>query len=232
MLEKLIQGGMMMIPLMACSVLMLSVLIERGRAFYLNSRIDVRALRARILELLEEGRVEDAITLCGSTPGPTSAVLLVGLQTYKKALAVNASLEVQRALMVKAMEDCKVCYDMSVRNAAGSIIQFLYGDDGMDASKIESQKVPYIEKQPGEIVEEYVFGDNFEELEGIMTEDAWASLNAPAALKKCRLAMADHFKNILADRDFIITQMFDYKVESTVMYPVSIMRTITIAKGL
>ncbi len=105
MLEKLIQGGMMMIPLMACSVLMLSVLIERGRAFYLNSRIDVRALRARILELLEEGRVEDAITLCGSTPGPTSAVLLVGLQTYKKALAVNASLEVQRALMVKAMED-------------------------------------------------------------------------------------------------------------------------------
>ena len=147
--------------------------------------------------------------------------------------AVNTSETgyLQRKL-VKAMEDCKVCYDMSVRNAAGSIIQFLYGDDGMDASKIESQKVPYIEKQPGEIIEEYVFGDNFEELEGIMTEDAWASLTAPAALKKCRLAMADHFKNILADRDFIITQMFDYKVESTVMYPVSIMRTITIAKGL
>jgi biopolymer transport protein ExbB len=91
MLEKLIMGGIMMIPLMACSVIMVAVLIERGRAFYLNSRVDIRALRA--------------MTLCASTPSPVSAVMLVGLQTYKKTLAVNAGLELQRTLMVKAMED-------------------------------------------------------------------------------------------------------------------------------
>lgn len=105
MLEKLIMGGIMMVPLMACSVIMVAVLIEKGRAFYLNGRIDIRALRARILELLEDGRIDEAMTICGGTPSPVSAVLLVGLQTYKKALAVNAPLDVQRDLMVKAMDD-------------------------------------------------------------------------------------------------------------------------------
>lgn len=105
MLEKLIMGGFMMIPLMACSVIMVAVLIEKGRAFHLNNKIDLRALRVKILELLEEGRIDEAITLCAATPSPVSAVMLVGLQTYKKALAVNASLDVQRALMVKAMDD-------------------------------------------------------------------------------------------------------------------------------
>ena len=30
------------------------------------------------------------------------------------------------------MEDLKVSYDLSVRNASGNIIQFLYGEDGVD----------------------------------------------------------------------------------------------------
>merc|ERR1711871_852018 len=45
---------------------------------------------------------------------------------------------IQRKL-IKAMEDCKVVYDLSVRNANGTIIQFKYGDDGMDYNKIETQ---------------------------------------------------------------------------------------------
>ena len=45
---------------------------------------------------------------------------------------------IQRKL-IKAMEDCKVVYDLSVRNARGSIIQFKYGEDGMDYNKIETQ---------------------------------------------------------------------------------------------
>jgi biopolymer transport protein ExbB len=105
MLEKLIQGGYIMVPLMACSVIMLAVLIEKYRAFRLNDRVDIRALRARTLELLETDRIDEAMTVCAATPSPISAVMLVGLQTYKKALAVNASLDVQRSLMVKAMDD-------------------------------------------------------------------------------------------------------------------------------
>jgi DNA-directed RNA polymerase II subunit RPB1 len=43
---------------------------------------------------------------------------------------------IQRKL-IKAMEDLKVTYDFSVRSNNGNIVQFVYGDDGMDAIKIE-----------------------------------------------------------------------------------------------
>ena len=46
MLERLISGGFMMIPLMACSVIMVAVLIERGLAFHRNAKLDIRTLRA------------------------------------------------------------------------------------------------------------------------------------------------------------------------------------------
>ena len=40
---------------------------------------------------------------------------------------------IQRKI-VKLMEDLKVDYDYTVRNSSGCIIQFVYGNDGMDAT--------------------------------------------------------------------------------------------------
>ena len=37
------------------------------------------------------------------------------------------------------MEDLKVNYDYSVRTSNNIIIQFIYGDDGMDSVFVESQ---------------------------------------------------------------------------------------------
>ena len=45
---------------------------------------------------------------------------------------------IQRRL-VKAMEDLIIRYDGTVRTAVGSIVQFLYGEDGMDGIRIEGQ---------------------------------------------------------------------------------------------
>lgn len=47
---------------------------------------------------------------------------------------------IQRRL-IKAMEDVKVFHDKSVRNAIGDIIQFVYGDDGLDASFLLSEYI-------------------------------------------------------------------------------------------
>ncbi|MDA0838592.1 MAG: MotA/TolQ/ExbB proton channel family protein [Planctomycetota bacterium] len=121
MLEKIIQGGYMMIPLMICSVLALGVFIDRCLAFMRNNRIDVRALRAEILTLLAEGRDEDAITLCASTPGPVSAVLLVGLQTHVKLKAVHEKPDSIRTIMGKAMED----YSLHAMNAVQKRLSIL-----------------------------------------------------------------------------------------------------------
>mmetsp|Transcript_4461 Transcript_4461/g.6549 ORF Transcript_4461/g.6549 Transcript_4461/m.6549 type:complete len:1672 (+) Transcript_4461:139-5154(+) len=45
---------------------------------------------------------------------------------------------IQRRL-IKSMEDFQVKYDGTVRDSAGNILQFLYGEDGMDGVKLESQ---------------------------------------------------------------------------------------------
>jgi DNA-directed RNA polymerase II subunit RPB1 len=52
---------------------------------------------------------------------------------------------IQRRL-VKAMEDSKINYDNTVRTATGSIIQYIYGEDGMDGCKIETQYINTINK--------------------------------------------------------------------------------------
>jgi len=45
---------------------------------------------------------------------------------------------IQRRL-IKAMEDLIVRYDGTVRNSVGDIVQFLYGEDGLDGCKVEGQ---------------------------------------------------------------------------------------------
>ncbi|PKK78623.1 DNA-directed RNA polymerase II subunit RPB1 [Rhizophagus irregularis] len=47
---------------------------------------------------------------------------------------------IQRRL-VKALEDVMVKYDGTVRNSLGDILQFCYGEDGMDACFVESQNI-------------------------------------------------------------------------------------------
>lgn len=50
---------------------------------------------------------------------------------------------IQRRL-VKALEDVMAKYDGTVRNSLGDIVQFVYGEDGLDAVHIESQRVDII----------------------------------------------------------------------------------------
>jgi DNA-directed RNA polymerase II subunit RPB1 len=42
--------------------------------------------------------------------------------------------------LIKAMEDLTISQDRSFRNSIGDILQFIYGEDGMDASKLLNQK--------------------------------------------------------------------------------------------
>ncbi|KAM3407632.1 hypothetical protein ACQJBY_001166 [Aegilops geniculata] len=41
--------------------------------------------------------------------------------------------------LMKGLEDLSVFYDQTVRNASGGIVQFVYGDDGMDPVKMEGK---------------------------------------------------------------------------------------------
>jgi len=105
MLEIIIKGGSMMVPLVAESVLALGIALDRWLAFRRDAKIDVRTLRAKVLRLLGEGRLAEAADLCASTPGPVSAVLLAGIQAYARHSKVTQRAETLRPLVEDALED-------------------------------------------------------------------------------------------------------------------------------
>ena len=57
---------------------------------------------------------------------------------------------IQRRL-IKGLEDIKVEYDMTVRNNKNKIIQFSYGDDNFDTTKVENQQIPIIKQTINDI---------------------------------------------------------------------------------
>ena len=83
MLEYIIDGGWIMFPLVALSVLALAVIIDRVRAYRVAS-VDSDSLRDSVLDLLQQGRVDEAIAACERFKGPVAAVLLVGLHKYRR----------------------------------------------------------------------------------------------------------------------------------------------------
>ena len=128
--------------------------------------------------------------------------------------------------LVKAMEDCKIYYDYTVRNASGAIIQFLYGEDGMDASKIESQPLYYLEMDMKDLIKTYKIVD-IQSISNYMSDEAISQMTSDDCLDRCH----KHFDKIIEDREFLINDVFDKKKESSIMYPVSFMRMINIVKN-
>ena len=61
---------------------------------------------------------------------------------------------IQRRL-IKGLEDLKVEYDMTVRNNQNKIVQFKYGDDGIDTVRIESQSIPFVDSSIEELYSHY-----------------------------------------------------------------------------
>lgn len=137
--------------------------------------------------------------------------------------AVNTSETgyIQRKL-VKAMEDCKVNYDMTVRNAAGVIIQYLYGEDGMDACKIESQGLPHMDMDLDKIKATYGLVDGVNDFKSFLDPELFATLKKDHAAFEKR--MAQHHAQILEDREHVIVKMNNGAYEGSILYPVALNR--------
>lgn len=105
MLESIVNGGVMMWPLVVLSVIGWAVVLDRAWAFYQHGKIDYPALRSQVRQKLTAGDLEGAELLCASTPGPTSAVLLAGLQAFRKLAPDKRTPESIQVVVGNAMED-------------------------------------------------------------------------------------------------------------------------------
>ena len=125
---------------------------------------------------------------------------------------------VQRRL-VKSMEDAKVYYDFTVRNAVGNIIQYVYGDDGMNGTKIEQQQVPFVDMNPVQLAHNYLLTED-DELSVYMLKPAVIQTKKHIGLCK------DLFEEIVEDRHVLITEIFNNTKIDYIQYPIPFKRII------
>lgn len=126
---------------------------------------------------------------------------------------------VQRKL-IKSLEDAMVTYDLTVRNANQKILQFVYGDDGVDTTKQSKHDLKILKMGNAEIAEKYKFTN--------------AELGK---LKYNAKQNDDYYQFLLAMRDDLrqskVRASMNYIVmESSYMLPVNLMRIINNVKGM
>ena len=93
-LKLLSQGGLVMAPLAACSVLALAVIIERYLALRGAERGGAE-LVAVIRLALRRGEGLEALKRCEKAPGPVASVLAAGLRAYLLGTPVRQAMEEQ-----------------------------------------------------------------------------------------------------------------------------------------
>ena len=132
---------------------------------------------------------------------------------------------IQRRL-VKGMEDIRVEFDYSVRNASGCIVQFLYGEDGIDPTTIEKQIVPSIKMNFSELEHKYksVINDNWDKYLNVTSYKKFRKYSEDYVEK----LFNDYFKEVLDDKRYLIEYVKRGKfLESEVVYyPINIKRLI------
>jgi len=129
-----------------------------------------------------------------------------GLQVYD-----TADTGYMQRQLVKAMEDLTIQHDGSVRDAVGNIVQFAYGEDGINCTKIESQPLNLGAMSNEEIAAQFA------------VKDVSAERNAA------------YIKSITEDRYLLVERVYQRKLEKAdkqnVYYPVHLDRLVhTVAR--
>lgn len=138
---------------------------------------------------------------------------------------------IQRRL-IKGLEDLKVEYDMTVRNSRGKIIQFLYGDDGFDPMKTETQTIPIVSMSTQDIYMHYDMVGLTKEEKGL---DAIYTKGTVSRLRKQReetkALCKKYIDRMMEARDKLVDRVFRFKDDSAVVVPVAFQHTINNVQG-
>jgi len=138
---------------------------------------------------------------------------------------------IQRRL-IKGLEDLKVEYDMTVRNSKGKIIQFAYGDDGFDSTKVENQAIPLVGMSVEDVYMHYdIIGvnDQTSDTIAIYTKGAVSRMKKQKAeaKEKCKY----YVEKMLEARETIVKSVFKNKNDNNVVQPVSFQNIIANIQG-
>jgi DNA-directed RNA polymerase beta' subunit len=139
---------------------------------------------------------------------------------------------IQRRL-IKGMEDLKIEYDMTVRNNKGRVIQFSYGEDGIDPVKVESQIVPLVNMGLDEIYAHYHMPSSDPKdvvFTAAFTKGVISRMKKQKAENDAKCKQWIDF--MIEQREEIIKRVFRSKNNDRVFLPVAFAHTINNVKGL
>ena len=134
---------------------------------------------------------------------------------------------IQRRL-IKGLEDIKVEYDMTVRNNKGKIIQFTYGDDGFDSTKVESQSIPLVSMSAMDIYTHYdILGNTV--IKDLMTTATAKRHNKQK--DKLQYKCKELIDQMLIARNNIVSQVFNYNNDNGIKIPIAFQNIIVNIQG-
>lgn len=139
------------------------------------------------------------------------------------AVKTSTSGYIQRKL-IKALEDARISTDYTVRNANGTIVQFLYGEDGFDGAKIEKQRLVSINKSNDDIYKIYKINLD-DDIENLYIPEIVADIRKNKMVLEEE--MTNHINKIISDRDYYFNYVFRGDVnDEDVFAPVNIRRLV------
>ena len=146
------------------------------------------------------------------------------------AVKTSSTGYIQRRL-IKGMEDLKVEYDMTVRNNMGKIIQFRYGDDGIDTTKVENQKLPIANMTVEEVYAHFQMPSD-ELTDAVYTTNytAGALTRLKREFDETKEKVFTYVERMLAKRDQLMENVFLYDNTDDVHIPVNFKRIINNVK--
>lgn len=129
--------------------------------------------------------------------------------------------------MGKAMEDLKVAYDGTVRDASNNIVQYCYGVDGYDSIKLEHISISILKKNNQEMKDAFYW--NAKEIistyKSIFTKKAFD--NFQKNFDENEKILKNEWKQLMKDRDDLRNKYFAHEDDtSKILTPVNIKRLI------
>ena len=128
---------------------------------------------------------------------------------------------IQRRI-IKGLEDLMVNYDMTIRTNKSKIVQFAYGEDGIDTVRVENQQIPIVSMSIQDIYAHFNMPDEsgkFKGLSVMMLKNTLTRFKKQVqdTNKKCK----EYTDFMIQKREEIIKNVFKNKGDSIVNCPVA-----------
>lgn len=138
---------------------------------------------------------------------------------------------IQRRL-IKGLEDLRVEYDMTVRNNMGKIIQFAYGDDGFDSTRVENQMIPLVGMSIEDIYSQYdIVGINEQQTHLLEVFSKGAQTRIKKQRAETKVKCQSYIEKMVEDQTQLVKGVFAYKNENSVKVPVAFQNIIANIQG-